>query len=458
MGDKTALVFKDIELSWNELLEETKNAAAGIAEKVNSKNQEIVGILLTNSDDFIISYLGILEAGHIALPLDPNFKQLEFDVILHQIPPKFVITNEDYAARFDHRDVDAVLVNEIRIDSPHDHKPIRLSAEKQIATIVFTSGTTGKPKAATYSHANHAWNIEVCSKVWKWTSEDTLLISLPLSHWYGLVMGLAGVLYHGNTLYLQEWFDADETLKYLSSGKISQFTHVAQFYSKLLEIPGDYDLSKIRLCISGGAPMAPDVWQQFKDRWGQEVLEVYGSSETGRIASNLLDERIPGSPGRPLPSVDVKLSSDGEVLVKSGGLFPGYYKNPVATKRGFTKEGYWRTGDIGEFENGRLLLKGRKIERIRKKGYTISPRDVEWAMRQNPKVEDIHVMSRQMPGSQDDQLVYFMVTKLNEQDIADYCKQNLLFAWRPDKIVMLKSLPRTNNGKVALAKLKGMIN
>lgn len=394
------------------------------------------------------------------MPLDPNFKKLEFDAIIRQIPPVFVISNPDYQSRFDHHDVDAVLVEDVRGGKTGKFKAVELPADKQLASVVFTSGTTGTPKAATYSHANHAWNIKVCAKVWKWTEKDTLLISLPLSHWYGLVMGLAGVLYHGNTLYLQEWFEAPETLEYLASGKISLFTHVAQFYSKLLEVPGHeyYDLSRVRLFISGGAPMAPSVWKEFKKRWGQEILEVYGSSETGRIASNLLDERIPGSPGRPLPGVKVRLGDDGEVLVKSGGQFPGYWKNPAATKAGLDTDGYWRTGDLGEFDGKRLILKGRKLERIRKKGYTISPRDVEWAMRQNPQVKDIHVMGRHGGGNQDDQLVYFMVTKIKEQEIRDYCKQNLLFAWRPDKIVMLKALPRTRTGKVALAKLKEMIN
>jgi len=414
--------------------------------------------MLTNSDEFIISYLGILQAGHIALPLDPNFKQIEQDAILHQIPPVFVITNEINQSRFDHHDIEVVFAKDLLKGSSKKVEPVRLPATEQIASLIFTSGTTGTSKAAPLTHANHVWNIEVCSQVWDWTSKDTVLISLPLSHVYGLAMSFAGVLYHGNTLYLQESFDAQESLEYLTSGKISLFMHIAQFYSKLLEAGGDqsYDLSKVRLCISGGAPMAPAVWQGFKDRWGQEIVEVYGSSETGRIASNLLNERIPGSPGRPLPGVDVKLSEEGEVLVKSNGLFPGYWHNPAATKAGYTADGYWKTGDLGEFQNGRLILKGRQVERIRKKGYTISPRDVEWAMRQNPRVKDIHVLGRQTSNGSDDELVYFLVSDLNDTEIAAYCKQNLLFAWRPDKIIRLEALPRTSNGKVALAKLKQM--
>lgn len=459
MGGKPALIYKDVELTWEQLYKESLKAGAYIASRTASEKQEIIGMLLTNSDDFVISYLGILAAGHTALPLDPSYKKLELDAIMQQIPPKFVITNSDYESRFDHHGIGAVMVSEVRADRAANFVSVKLPAGKQIASIVFTSGTTGRPKAATYSHANHTWNIKVCSEVWRWTADDTILISLPLSHWYGLVMGMAGSLYHGSTMYLQEWFDAPETLEYLASGKVTIFTHVAQFYSKLLEITkgNKYDLSKVRLCISGGAPMAPVIWQEFKKRFGQEILEVYGSSETGRIASNLLDERIPGSPGRPLPGVDVKLSEAGEVLVKSKGLFPGYYKNPEETDAGFTDDGYWRTGDIGEFQNGRLILKGRKIERIRKKGYTISPRDIEWAMRKNPSVDEIHVLSRQMPANEDDKLIYFIVTKLSEEELNTYCKKNLLFAWRPDKIVMVKSLPRTHNGKVAIGKLKEMV-
>jgi malonyl-CoA/methylmalonyl-CoA synthetase len=418
----------------------------------------VVSLLLPNSIDFIVAYLAVLEAGHIVLPLDPAYKRLELDNIIEQVPPKLLITNSDYLKQFSTRhQKKAILFEELAKARPVSFKPLRLPASQQIASLTFTSGTTGRPKAAPNTHRNHIWNIETCSEVWDWTADDNLLVTVPLSHMLGNVMGLSGVLYHGNTMYLHRWFDETEALKALSSGKISFFSHAASAYVKLAQAKGDdYDLSAVRLCVSGAAPLPPAVWQKFKDRFGIEILETYGTTETGRIAGNRINERVVGSPGKPLPGVDLKLSREGEVLVKSNGVFPGYYKNSAATKAGTTTDGYWGTGDIAELRDGYIYLKGRVQERIRRFGYTVSPRDVEWAMYQHPGVKDIYVMGRQTTVP-NDELIYFIVSNLNDDEIQQYCKDNLLFAWRPDKLVHLDMLPRTRSGKVSIGKLKEML-
>lgn len=451
-----AIVTDEQTVSWQELETASDSIAAFVSAKLGNKSQKIVALLFPNSCEYVASYLGVLQAGHIAMPLDVIYKPLEIEAILKQIPPDLVIADQTSIHRLP---PGALLFNDL-LGSPGSSttKPLKLPADKQIASLVFTSGTTGRPKAVLYTHANHIWNIKVCSEVWNWTHEDSLLVSLRLSHWYGLVMGLSGVLYHGNTMYLQERFEPETTLKALAAGQGTIFTHVAGIYTKLLDVKDykNYDLSKVRLLISGGAPLPPAAWEQFKNRFNQEILEVYGSSETGRIASNLLEQRIPGSPGQALPGVDVKFSGNGELLVKSDGIFPGYYKNSRLTRAGFTKDGYWRTGDIGEMRGGRIILKGRKQEHIRRQGYTVSPRDIEWALHTLPEVSDAFVMGIQHPREPDDELVYFLVTSLSEQAIMDFCKQSMPSVWRPQKIVMLESIPRTINGKPELPKLKSM--
>lgn len=445
-------------MSWKELDGEAEQLAARLLPRIGRHDsQQVIALLFTNSWRFVVAYLAVLKLGHIAMPLDPSYKHLEVEAILKQIPPKLLIIDSEERELAGHPAAPVIVFEELTT-SPAEAmvSGLRLPAREQIATLVFTSGTTGRPKAATYSHANHLWNIKVCSEIWEWTSEDTILISLPLSHWYGIVMGLSGAIYHGNTLYLQEWFDEEKTLTMLASGKISLFTHISVAYYKLLEQTGDYDLSNVRLCISGGSALPPAIWQAFKDRFGREILECYGSSETGRIASNMLDERIPGSPGRVLPGVRLRLGPEGEVQIKSPGVFPGYFHNRPATDAARTSDGWWRTGDIGELDGGRVILKGRVQERIRKQGYSISPRDVEWAMHQNPKIKEILVIGLQQPDQPSDRLVYFLKTSLTEKEVRDYCKQNLLYAWRPDKIIMLDAIPRTKNGKPKIAKLKEM--
>lgn len=451
------MVCDDHQLTWAELGQEVNRAAVFLSGKIETTSQQrIVGLLLPNSWQFIVSYLAILKLGHIAWPIDPTYKSLEIVAVVDQIQPLLVITNSQYQDSLG-GGVPTYLFERIGYSPANSPlECLRLPADQQIASLVFTSGTTGKPKAATYSHANHIWNIVVCSKVWDWDEKDSLMTSLPLSHWYGLVMAIAGIIYHGNTFYLQDWFDEEKTLEALSSGKITMFTHISTVYFKLLESPQDYDISKVRLCISGGSALPPEIWERFKRRFKQEILECYGSSESGRIASNLLNERIPGSPGRILPDVQQKFSDSGEVLIKSPGIFPGYYKNPEATKASYTDDGWWRTGDLGEMNDGRIILKGRAQERIRRFGYTISPRDVEWALHKFSKVKEVYVLGSQIEGQPDDKLIYFIKGDVSQAQIQQFCKTNLPYAWRPDKIIIVDSIPRTRNGKPKISLLREM--
>lgn len=457
-ADKPAVVFKYHSVSWGELWHNVEQATPFFNRQLGNHQQQIAALLFPNSIDFIVAYLAVLNSGHIALPLDPAYKKLEQEAIIEQLDVGLVITNEDYKQQVEGGHANIVYLAEV-MEKGKVEQPLRLDPKEQIASLTFTSGTTSTPKAVPNTHANHLWNIKVCSEVWGWTETDSLLVNVPLSHMLGVVMSISGSIYHANTLYLQEWFDAEETLKALASGKITFFTHAASAYVKLAQADTKgYDLSKVRLCVSGAAPLPPAVWQEFKDRYGIEIRETYGSSETGRIAANRLNEPVVnGSPGRPLPEVDLKLSPEGEVLVKSPGVFPGYFNNPQATKAATTPDGYWRTGDMAELKNGHLFLKGRQQERIRRFGYTISPRDVEWAMHKHPAIDDIYVMGLQQTDQPNDLLVYFVVTRLDDDEINRYCKQNLLFAWRPDRIVHLDELPRTRSGKTRIGTLEQML-
>jgi acyl-CoA synthetase (AMP-forming)/AMP-acid ligase II len=455
---KPAVIFEGRSITWQELWRQTEVAAGFFNKSLDNDQQQVVAILLPNSIDFIVAYLAIIHSGHIALPLDPAYKKIEHEAVIKQLGAGMIITDPDYSAQLGDIEAQMIMIEDLSDRKKTSIKPLRLPAESQIASLTFTSGTTSAPKAVPNTHSNHLWNIEACSQAWDWTHNDSLLVNVPLSHMLGVVMAISGSIYHANTIYLHRWFDAAKTLESLASGEVSFFTHAASAFVKLAQTPGEYDLSKVRLCVSGAAPLPPAIWQEFKDRFGLEIRETYGSSETGRIAANRIGDRVAhGSPGKPLPGVDLKLSEDNEVLVRSPGVFPGYYHNPAATAEARTADGYWKTGDIAELKDGYVFLKGRKQERIRRFGYTISPRDVEWAMHKHTAIDDIYVMGRQRPGEPDDELVYFVVTKLNDEEINHYCKQNLLFAWRPDKIVHLDELPRTRSGKTRIGALKAML-
>lgn len=459
--DKLALVTDDREMTWRQLWQEVQAGAAFLVEQLGGRKQQVVALLMPNTWQYVVAYLSVVHAGHMALPIDVIFKPLEIEAVLHQVPPKLIITDGAGLVRLPKTDVPIMTLEQFPSDTPANQPDyLRLPLEQQIACLLFTSGTTGRPKVVPYTHSIHIWNIVTCSKVWNWTADDSQLISLRLSHMHGLMMGLSGTLYHGNTMYLQDRFSEEATLKLLASGKVTIFTHGPLVYARLLDYPGreKYDLSKVRLLVSGSGPLPPSLWQKFKDVFGQEIIEVYGTTETGRIASNTLDERIPGSPGRVLPGVELKFDEQGQVLIKSGGIFPGYLNNPEATKKALTADGFWQTGDIGELVGGRLILKGRMQERIRKLGYTVSPRDVEWALLKDERLKEALVMGVQQPDVADDRIIYFIVGDIDERQLRQFCADNLPSVWRPDQIVLLDSLPRTRNGKPRLSELRAMIN
>jgi len=459
LPDKPAIIDGKTSITWSELWQMVQAVAAQISPYLKQDSQQVVSILQPNCWQFVVSYLAVLETGHIAMPIDVIYKPLEIQAIIQQIKPVLLICDEANKERIEPANTKVQTFEALDLSQKIKNSKVylRMTPRKQIASLVFTSGTTGRPKAAPNTHANHLWNVWVCSKVWGWDSQDTLLISLRLSHVYGLAMVLPGVIYHANTAYLQEKFDPEETLKILATGKISLFNQVATAYAKLLDVKKNYDISKVRLCVSGGASLPPAVWNKFKEKYGLEILEVYGTTETGRIASNLLHERIPGSPGRPLPTVKLKISLENEVLVKSPGVFPGYYRNAEETKKSMTKDGWWRTGDIGVMENGRIVLKGRKQEKIIKYGYTISPRDIEWALYKMPQVNEVAVIGVQSPAASDDQIIYFLVSKASNAQIEKFYNANLPSVWRPDKIIKIDKIPRTRSGKVRIPALREML-
>jgi len=458
--DKAAFICKDRTITWSELHAASERMAQVILGQVDGKEQQVIGLLMYNSWQFLVAYLGILRAGHIVLPLDPSFKKLENESITEQVKPVLTITNNTFLPEIPDGFRTLLFEQDIPEGEGSLDEALRLPADQQIATLLFTSGTTGKPKVTAYTHANHLWNISAVAELWKWTASDTILLSLPLSHWHGLVMGVAGAIHQGNTVYLHERFDAEATVKALQSGDISLFMHVPIAYFKLVEYAGDqrFDISKVRLCISGSSYLPPAIWRAFEESFGQQILERYGSSETGLIASNTLDVRHPGVVGHVLPGVEVRVESDGQLSMRSPGRFLGYFRNPEATQKNFTPDGMWLTGDIGEFdESGELRLKGRIQEKIKKLGYTVFPRDVEWALMQNKEVHDVVVIGVQEPESLSDTIVYFVVSDASEQEIVDYCKKNLPGAWRPDRIIKLDEMPKTRSGKPKLAQLRTMI-
>ncbi|MFA5197309.1 MAG: class I adenylate-forming enzyme family protein [Patescibacteria group bacterium] len=462
IGLKKALICQDKTLNWSELYADSNNIESFLRKHFgDTGKQHVIAIILPNSWQFVVIYYGIISSGHMAMPIDVSFKKLEIDNIINTTKPSLIITDHKHRNYFS-SSIKSIIVDDLyrKKFRPVSYKNEFLPPEQQISTLFYASGTTGNPKVIPNTHYNQLWDIESIAKPMGWTGNDTIFIPLPLSHRHGLVIGLLGSLFHGNTVFLQNFFNPDSALELLDSGKISMFLGVPAIYKKLMDHNPEkyYDLNKVRLFESGSSHLSPLLWQEFKDRFGAEIFDRYGTSETGTIALNTLSERSPGVFGCLPKGVKIRIENNEELSTKSPGLFPGYYKNEKATKANFASDGWWRSGDIFLKENNKLKLKSRIQEKIMKNGYLVNPRDVEWAMLQNSKIKEIYVTGLQNKESLNDKILFFIVSDMSNREIQEYYKKNLPASWRPDTVFLISNIPKTLTGKPSLAKLMSMVN
>ncbi|MGH9896591.1 MAG: AMP-binding protein, partial [bacterium] len=293
------------------------------------------------------------------------------------------------------------------IDGQSDAPPPGALSNDSLATLVYTSGTTGRPKGAMLTHGNFAANAQNLIEYWRITEEDRLLLPLPLFHVHGLANGLHTWLALGYRLRLLERFQKETILRELLDFKPTLFFGVPTMYTRLLETPPETAREigrSTRLFVSGSAPLPAATLEKFRDLFGHVILERYGMSETLMNTSNPYEgERRPGSVGLPLPNVSIRLCNAsgedvgeeemGEVLIKGPNVFSGYWRNPSATRESFTEDGYFRSGDLGtRSKDGYYTLQGRLKELIISGGFNVYPREVEEFVLRQPGVEGAAVV------------------------------------------------------------------
>ncbi len=278
------------------------------------------------------------------------------------------------------------------------------------AALLYTSGTTGKPKGAVLSHGNLEANVRALIEAWKFTEADTILHVLPIFHVHGLfVAGNIGML-TGARLIWRRAFDPVDVLRRLKDA--TAFMGVPTLYTRLLAQPGlnPEAVKTIRLFVSGSAPLDPVTFQAFRERTGHAILERYGMTETNMLASNPYEgDRVAGSVGYPLPGVQIRLRADGAappqgevgtVQVKGPNVFQGYLNAPEKTAAAFTEDGFFVTGDLGYIaEDGRLYLVGRQSDMIISGGYNVYPTEVEAALIDLDGVAEAAVFGLKHPDS-----------------------------------------------------------
>lgn len=414
------------------------------------------------SIESVILYLSCLRAGIIYIPLNPAYTMSELSYFIEDSKPK--------ACVFDNKDMSesegylvfslSDLVRESRTSIVES--TLEEPCFDDTAVVIYTSGTTGKPKGAMLSHRNLYTNgMELC-KFWGFSQKDVLLHTLPIFHVHGLFFALHCVLLSSASMIFVGSFNTEQVIKHLKSSTV--FMGVPTYYTRLLNDDRlNKDItSKMRLFTSGSAPILQKTINDFMEKTGHKILERYGMSETGVIASNPLDgERRVGTVGVPLGSTSVRLIDSGVVLteperigsieVKGGSIFSGYLNRTQKSREFFTDDGYFITGDLGVLDSkGYISIVGRNKDLIITGGMNVYPKEVEFEIDNIEGVAESAVIG--VPHSDFGEAVTAFVVPLEEPlfegEIIRVLKQKLANYKIPKTVIFIDKLPRNTMSKV----------
>ena len=429
----------------------------------------------------IFLYLACLRAGIVYQPLNPAFQPAEVDYYLADASPAMVVCsgrNEDRVRTAAKRagvkrvrtlDRDGTGTLAAAAGRAESGFATRACDGSELACLLYSSGTTGKPKGIKLSHDNLAANVTTLVDLWGFSSADVLIHALPLFHVHGLFVALGCVLTAGASLRLLEKFDAGEITGLLPAATV--LMGVPTFYTRLLQCPGltEAACSAMRLFVCGSAPLLEDTFTQFKRQTGHAILERYGTSETGMSTSNPLHgERRPGAVGTPLPGVRVKIVDDagaevaqdgiGEILIKGPNVFSGYWNLDEVNKNAFTEDGYFRTGDLGKRDaDGYIRIVGRATDMIISGGENVYPKEIELCLDSIEGVTESAVVGVD-DADLGERVVAALVTgpdcRLDEAGIIALLKTQLAGFKVPKQVFFVDELPRNTMGKVQKNKLR----
>ncbi|HQZ86703.1 MAG TPA: long-chain fatty acid--CoA ligase [Actinomycetota bacterium] len=412
-GDRTVIKLDDFELSYA-ALDIASQMAAGWLSELGVEPGDRVCLMLPNLPQFPILYYGILRAGAVVVPMNPLLKSREIEFFLTDSGAKVIFAWEGVAeeavAGALAANTNCILVSTTDFAAElgqHTPQPgVVDRAAEDTAVILYTSGTTGKPKGAELTHSNLLSNIEASVGLFGGGPDDVIFGGLPLFHSFGQTCGLNSAVALGASLTLLPRFEPKKALEVLQRDKVTVLQAVPTMYVALLQEPehGTYDTSALRLCVSGGASLPVEVLKGFESEFGSAILEGYGLSETSPVASfNHPDrERKPGSIGTPIAGVEMRLVDGdwndvgegeiGEIAIKGPNVMKGYWNRPEATSEVVRGE-WFRTGDLATRDDeGYYFIVDRAKDMIIRGGFNVYPREIEEVLYEHPAVAEAAVI------------------------------------------------------------------
>lgn len=504
--NKTAIIYDDREYSYKEVILSAKS----FSERINIKKEDRVIIFMENRPELLFSFLGIWNKQGTCVCLDGGFSGEELTYYIKDCEPKYIFTSRvNYEAAVKglelagmENSVEILVVDDIPVDYTGDDLTIEIEDKYFVSLILYTSGTTGNPKGVMLMFDNILINMEGLDEYKMFRTTDRVLALLPMHHIFPLLGAGVVPLGKGATIVFLKEVSSQAMVEALQKYKITfiigvpklwEMLHkkimekinggkITKFIFKLAEKINNKNFSRkifkkvhdgfggnIRFFVSGGSKLDPQVSRDFLTL-GIDVCEGYGLTETSPMISfTPTDEVVPGSAGKILTGVTVKIADDGEILAKGRNVMKGYYGRPDATAEVIDKDGWFHTGDLGEIKNGLLYVTGRKKEMIvLSNGKNINPIEIEqWIMANTDLIKEMAIMDYEDKLTA---VIYPDFYKLHEEGITNitetfkkgvidkYNKQAASYKKVLDVKIVQEELPKTKIGKIRRFMLKDVIN
>jgi long-chain acyl-CoA synthetase len=485
--EKEAILFGADRITYAELYEQTSRLSSALKEIENLQRGERVALFLPHRPDFVISYYAAVGLGAIVVSLNVMLKRDEVKFILNDSEAKILITssrlldqvpdiNETPSLQkilcIDNADRPGVSAIDDLLARAATAAPALDLAQDEGAAILYTSGTTGKPKGALLSHGNLISNVSATVRHTQMSSNDRLICYLPLFHCFGQNFIMNASVNSGATLVLHERFQPDEILDSLKSNRVSMFFGVPPVFLRFLGVPDIAEhFRPVRYCFTAAAPMPVTVARQWKEQVGQIIYEGYGLTETSPFASYNHDVQYrEGSVGTPIENVKMKVvdpeghdlapGEQGEIAIKGPNVMLGYFRRPEETAE-VVRDGWFLTGDIGKMDSdGYFYLIDRAKDMINISGFKVWPREVEEVLLQHPSLSEIGVVGIADPAC-GEAVKAFVVLKqghsISDSELIDFARERMAVYKAPRHVEFIDALPRNPAGKVLKRELRARV-
>ena len=481
-ADRTGVFSNGESYSYSDLLGVSESVAASLLDSRADLAESRVAFSIPNSFEYAAVQWGVWRAGGVAVPLSRSATEPELEHVLSDSGASAVVGQG--------RSLELLIGLSARLGIPLLRAEDTLGAARSSlpdvspqrpAMILYTSGTTSKPKGVVTTHENIEAQITSLVEAWDWRPDDRIPLFLPLHHVHGIVNVLSCALWSGAMVETFESFDAEHILDRVAANAFTIFMAVPTIYVKLIRVLESAAADQreawvngfrgMRLMISGSAALPASVHEKWTDLTGQRLLERYGMTEIGMGISNPLEgERRPGMVGQPLPGVEIRLVSEsgalieqenepGEIQIRGRGVFGEYWNNPDATRVSF-QDGWFKSGDMATLEDGYYRILGRlSVDIIKSGGYKLSALEIEDALRQHPAISECSVV-----GVADDTWGEAVAvaatlnhgTNLDLDGLKSWAAERLSKYKIPKKLLVVSALPRNAMGKVVKPEVRNL--